>query len=95
MFSCFGYKKESPVPAPVQPAASNVIAERAKSMSLDMARSTTTEDDEEFQLRLQGYDVTDPEFKAAREEKIKRKSQDMESRRKSEEEYFHRRLQGL
>ena len=72
------------------------MAERTKSMSLDMARSTgTAEDDDEFQLRLQGYDDSDPEFKALREEKMKRKSQDMESRRKSQEEHLHKRLEGL
>ncbi len=98
MFSCFGHKKESsePAPAPVVRPGSQVTAERAKSMSLDIARSASTcTTDDEFQLRLQGYDESDPEFKALKEEKIKRKSQDMESRRKSQEEYLHKRLEGL
>jgi hypothetical protein len=95
MFSCFGLKKQSLEPALVK-QTSQVIAERAKSMSLDMARSTSTAaDDDEFQLRLQGYDPSDPEFKALREEKMKRRSQDMESKRKSQEEHLHQRLQGL
>jgi hypothetical protein len=93
-FSCFGgsAKKESPAPVP---DVTKVMTERAKSMSQDMARSTKTEDDDEFQLRLQGFDENDPEFKAAKEEKVKRRSQDMESKRKSQEEEFHKRLQGL
>jgi hypothetical protein len=96
MLSCFGVKKQSAEPAPVAKPSSQVIAERVKSMSLDMARSTSTAGDEdEFQLRLQGYDPSDPEFKALREEKMKRRSQDMESKRKSQEEHLHQRLQGL
>jgi hypothetical protein len=97
MFSCFGAKKESSSAAPAPPSVSQVISERAKSMSQEMARSRShkTEDDDEFQLRLQGFDENDPEFKAAKEEKIKRRSQDMESKRKSQEEDFQRRLQGL
>ena len=101
MFSCFGHKKQSSEPAPAPPPRPGsditVTAERAKSLSLEIARSasTCTTDDDEFQLRLQGYDASDPEYKALKEEKIKRKSQDMESRRKSQEEYFHKRLQGL
>ena len=98
MFSCFG--EHSHESAPVALSGSQIIAERANSLSLDIARSTsTTEDDDEFQLRLQGYDDSDPELKALREEKLKQKSQDMESKRRLQEEvleeYLHRRLEGL
>ena len=96
MLSCFGVQKKSTEPVPVVRSSSQVMGERAKSMSLDMARSTSTVgDDDEFQLRLQGIDPSDPEFKALKEEKMKRRSQDMESKRKSQEEYLHNRLQGL
>jgi hypothetical protein len=102
MFSCFGVQKKgletTPIPSSSQAIAERTksMSERTKSMSLDMARSTgTVEDDDEFQLRLQGYDVNDPEFKALREEKMKRRSQDMESKRMSQEQLLHNRLQGL
>jgi hypothetical protein len=92
-FSCFGAKKEQSGPAPA--AVSSALGERAKSLSQDMARSTKSQDDDEFQLRLKGFDESDPEFQALREEKAKRRSQDMEAKRKSQDENFQNRLQGL
>ena len=92
-FSCFGGKKETSGPAPT--TMSTTLGERAKSMSQDMARSPKSQDEDEFQLRLQGFDESDPEFKALKEEKVKRRSQDMEAKRKSQEEDFQKRLQGL
>ena len=95
-FSCFSTKKESSGPGPEPTSVSQVIAERAKSISQETVRTRDTDD--EFQLRLQGFDESDPEFQAAKDEKIKRKSQDMEAKRKAEEdleEHFQRRLQAV
>ena len=94
-FSCFGGKKEPSGAGPAPTAVSTTLGERAKSMSQDMARSTKSQDDDEFQLRLQGFDESDPEFQAMKDEKVKRRSQDMEAKRKSQEEDFHKRLQGM
>lgn len=94
-FSCFGGKKEPSGTGPAPTTVSTTLGERTKSMSQDMARSPKSHDEDEFQLRLQGFDETDPEFQAMKEEKVKRRSQDMEAKRKSQEEDFHKRLQGL
>jgi hypothetical protein len=91
-FPCFGAKKDSSVPAPE--AFTQVIAERAKAISMELARPPVTDD--ELNLRLQGYEEDDPELQAVREEKIKRRSLEMEAaeaKHKSEVEHFHRRLQ--
>ena len=71
------------------------MAEQAKRMSQDMARKTAKNEDDDFMLRVQGYDEDDPVVKANKDEKIKRRSQDMETRKKMEEDDFHKRLEGL
>ena len=103
MLACFGFKNQSS--APVRPPVdevNRVISERARSMSQEMARSqgsrssgANDDDAELFQLRLQGYDESDPEFKALKKEKTLRRSLDMEAKRKSQDERFRNRLQGL
>ncbi len=71
------------------------MAEQAKRMSQEMARKTTKDADDDFMLRVQGFDEDDPAILAAKEEKIKRRSQDMEARQKTKEEEFHKRLEGM
>jgi hypothetical protein len=71
------------------------MAEQAKRMSQEMARKTAKDTDEDFMLRVQGFDEDDPAILAAKEEKIKRRSQDMEARQKVKEEEFHKRLEGM
>ncbi len=89
-FPCFGAKKEAQSPE----VFTQVIAERAKAMSMELARPTVTDD--ELHLRLQGFEEDDPVLQAVREEKVKRRSLDMEvaeAKKKSQVENFHRRLQ--
>ncbi len=88
-FSWLGNKKSAP------PPVSQVMAEQAKRISQDMVRKAVKDADDDFMLRVQGYDENDPVIQAAKEEKIKRRSQDMENRKKLEEEDFHKRLEGL
>jgi hypothetical protein len=94
-FSCFGGKKEPSAGSTPTTAPPASLGERTKSMSQEMVRSPKSQDDDEFQLRLQGFDESDPEFQAMKEEKVKRRSQDMEAKRKSQEEDFQKRLQGM
>ena len=51
--------------------------------------------DEDFGLHLQGFEDDDPVVQNAREERIKRKSQDMIERHKAEDEYLRHRMQVL
>ncbi len=64
----------------------------AKRISQSFRHKTASESDDVFMMRVQGYD--DNDVQAAKEEKIQRRSQDMEAKRKSQEEEFHKRLQG-
>ena len=85
IFACFGVKKSK---AP----ASKALGNQAQRISQEVARA----EDHEYALRLQGFGDEDPEMKAAKEERIKRTSQDMEARismRKSQEADYIRRLQ--
>ncbi len=88
LFTCFGIKKTPPPPA-------NSVVGEAKRMSQDAARAAGEDD---FALRVEGFDDDDAEIKAIKEEREKRRSQDMEAqaaKRKSQEEAFVRRLSGL
>ncbi len=90
LLSCFGFKKAQPSPAPT-----SVLGE-AKRISQEAARAV--DDDDDFALRMAGFDNDDPEIKAIQQEREKRRSQDMEeqaARRKAEEESFLRRLQRM
>ena len=88
MFACFGIKKTQAPP-------SHRIVGEAKRISQDAARAT---EDEDFALRVAGFEDDDPKMKALKEERELRKSQDMEAqaaKRKSQEEAFVKRLSGL
>jgi hypothetical protein len=90
--TCFGKKEEEPKPA-VQTKA---LAEQAKRISQDAARSST--DNDEFLLRVQGFGDDDPEIQKIKEAREQRRSQDMEARaqkEKDDEEAYRRRLQGM
>ena len=91
LFSCFGFKKKTQPPAPT----STQFLGEAKRISQEAALAV---DDTDFALRIAGFDNDDPEMKAAKEERVKRRSQEMEAqaaKRKSEEEAFIERMQRL
>ncbi len=89
-FSWFGAKKAS---TPV--AATKTISDQAKRISLDIQRKKNSSTEEDFNLRIQGFDDDDPEIQAAKLERQKRRSQDMEAKKREEEEAFQRRLQRI
>jgi hypothetical protein len=91
--SCFswltGAKQEAP-----PPAAPKAIGDQAKRMSQDLQRKKA-DSEEDFNLRLQGYDDDDPVIMAAKLERAKSRSQEMERKKKEEEEAFQRRLERM
>jgi hypothetical protein len=91
---CFAFltgsaKKKAPAP-PAQQA--KLLAETRRVSQSFRSKSSSSESDSDFMMRVQGFD--DEQIQAVKEEKIKRLSQDMEAKRKSQEEDFHLRLQG-
>jgi hypothetical protein len=89
---CFAFlsgaaKKKAPEPPP----QTRLMVETRR-LSQSIRPKSASESESDFMMRLQGFDDTQiEEVKAA---KMKRISQDMEAQRKSQEEAFHKRLQG-
>jgi hypothetical protein len=87
-----GTKPASSAPAPSASPA-NVLADQAKRISQDIQRKRAGNSDEDFNLRVQGFDEDDPVIQAARLERQKSRSQEIERKKREEEEAFQRRLQ--
>ena len=89
-FSWLGAKKVS-----TPSTGTKVMGDQAKRISQDIQRKKASSTEEDFNLRVQGFDDDDPEIQAAKIERQKRRSQDMEAKKKEEEEAFQRRLQRI
>ena len=71
------------------------MGDQAKRISQDIQRKKFSSTAEDFNLRVQGFDEDDPEIQAAKIERQTRRSQEMEAKKKEEEEAFQRRLQQM
>jgi hypothetical protein len=85
--SCFGFKKKTSTLMDT----TQIIGFQAKRISGELERKS----DQEFALRMQGFEEDDPAIQAKREEENKRKEEAIEAQRKEEEEAFRRRMQYL
>jgi hypothetical protein len=65
---------------------------RRMSQTARRMSQSSSETDGDFLMRVQGLD--DAQIQAAKEERIKRVSQEMEAKRKSQEDNLHLKLQG-
>ena len=88
-WTVFGKKKTS------NTTATTVLAGEARFITQVIASEMPPVPDEDFGLHLQGFEDDDPVVQNAREERIKRKSQDMIERHKAEDEYLRHRMQVL
>jgi hypothetical protein len=82
---CFCLKKKAS--KTVEPA--QVVAYEAKRISAEIERRS----DDEFTLRVRGFEEDDPIIKTKRTEQIKRREEAIEAQRKEEEEAFRQRME--
>ena len=85
ILSCFCLKKKAS--KTVEPA--QVVAYEAKRISAEIERRS----DDEFALRVRGFEEDDPIIKTKRTEEIKRREEAIEAQRKEEEEAFRQRME--
>ena len=89
-YSCFPvswHRKDTP------PSVSQMLAEGAKRMSQDLAREMPPTPEDEFCLRLRGFERDDPIVRETREERIRCQYQTIEAKRRLEEEDLRLRMQ--